>query len=351
MTAKTENQPLSVSLLALPETTPAALYGLYEVFACVGVIWPELTGEPIGESRFVPRIVAPKRKTFQCALGVPIAPHAAIDDVARTDIVIVTDVSLGVVGDPRGRWPEAAAWLRAQFEGGAIVCSICTGSILLAEAGLLDGAEATTHWSAIDLFRTCYPRVIIRPERILSPSGPEHRVITGGGASSWEELALYLIARFCGEAEAVRIAKVFVFGDRSDGQMLFAARARPRRSDDAVISRCLAWIADHYQADNPVARMAKQSSLPERTFNRRFKAATGYAPVEYVQLLRLEEAKQLLETTGEPTDSIAQAVGYEDPAFFRRLFKRQTGVTPARYRQRFQPIAKAAASNGWRKSN
>src|SRR5690606_14341498 len=99
-------------------------------------------------------------------------------------------------------------------------------------------------------------------------------------------------------------------------------------------------IADHYRADNPVARLVAQSGLPERTFKRRFKAATGYTPVEYVQVLRLEEAKQLLETTGEPTDGIAQAVGYEDPAFFRRLFKRHTGVTPARYRQRFQPIAK-----------
>ncbi|MCP4380544.1 MAG: helix-turn-helix domain-containing protein, partial [Hyphomicrobiales bacterium] len=93
-----------------------------------------------------------------------------------------------------------------------------------------------------------------------------------------------------------------------------------------------------------------QSGLAERTFKRRFKAATGYAPVDYVQTLRIEEAKQMLERSPEATDSVAHAVGYEDPAFFRRLFKRKTGVTPARYRQRFQTIAtigrKADAQSG-----
>src|SRR5690606_13017428 len=185
-----------------------------------------------------------------------------------------------------------------------------------------------------------YPAVRLRPERILCPDGPEHRIITGGGASSWEELALYLIARCCGEAEAVRIAKIFVLGDRSEGQLPFAAMGRPRRHDDAVIGTCQAWIAEHYPVPNPVARMVERSGLSERTFKRRFKAATGYAPVDYVQALRIEEAKQLLETTREPTDAIARQVGYEDPAFFRRLFKRRTGITPARYRQRFQSLAR-----------
>jgi transcriptional regulator GlxA family with amidase domain len=97
--------------------------------------------------------------------------------------------------------------------------------------------------------------------------------------------------------------------------------------------------ADHYTATNPVARMAEVAGLPERTFSRRFRKATGYGPVEYVQALRLEEAKQMLETTSEPTDAVAVAVGYADPVFFRRMFKRQLGVTPARYRQRFGNIA------------
>jgi transcriptional regulator GlxA family with amidase domain len=329
-----------VTLLALPETTPAALFGLYEVFSAVGVMWRELTGEAVTARRLETRIASRGSKPFASPVGAMITPHAAVADVAHSDIVVVTDLAFPPDSDPRGRWPAEAEWIRRQWEQGTTVCSICTGSIFLAEAGLLDGREATTHWVVTDLFRRCYPAVRLRPERILCPGGPEHRVVTAGGASSWEDLALYLIARFSGEAEALRMAKLFVLGDRSEGQLPFAAMGRPRQHDDAAVGACQVWIADHYAEPNPVTRMVAQSGLATRTFKRRFKAATGYAPVDYVQALRIEEAKQLLETTDKPTDSIAHAVGYEDPAFFRRLFKRRTGVTPAKYRNRFQAITR-----------
>jgi len=329
---------VSVSLLALPESTPTALFGLFEVLSSAGVTWSVLTGEDAECPRLQPCIVAEKMSSFRSPVGIPITPQATLSDTAMTDVVIVTDLDLTGRADPRGRWPAAVAWIRDQFASGAVVCSVCTGSVLLAEAGLLDELEATTHWSATSLFEACYPAVRLRPERILCPAGPEHRVITSGGSASWEDLALYLVARFCGQREAVRIAKIFLFGDRSEGQLPYAATLRPRRHTDAVIARCQAWIAMHYAMPNPVTRLIEQSGLPERTFARRFKAATGYAPVDYVQTLRIEEAKQLLETTHSSTDVIAGLVGYDDPAFFRRLFKRRTGITPARYRQRFQSL-------------
>jgi transcriptional regulator GlxA family with amidase domain len=116
--------------------------------------------------------------------------------------------------------------------------------------------------------------------------------------------------------------------------------ARPRSHDDGAIEQCQVWIADHYASPNPVTRMASASGLAPRTFKRRFTAATGYTPIEYVQTLRIEEAKHLLETTSAPTDDIGAQVGYEDPASFRRIFKRMTGVTPARYRQRFHSVGR-----------
>jgi transcriptional regulator GlxA family with amidase domain len=329
--------PVSVSLLALGETTASTLYGLHEVFSAVGVAWAELTGETGTTRRMAPRIVAAGTKGFTTDIGIPIAPHAGIDEVERSDVVIVTDLALPPDIDPRGKWPREAAWLREQFEGGALVCSVCTGAVFLAETGVLDGCEATTHWSAAGLLTTYYPAVRVRPERILCPAGPGHRIITCGGVSSWEDLALHLVARFCGAAEAVRISKLFVIGDRSDGQLPFSAMGT-RSHEDAVIGQCQQWIAEHYAGPNPVARMVARSGLPERTFKRRFKIATGYAPVDYVQALRMEEAKQILETSDAPTDAVAHVVGYEDPAFFRRLFKRLTGITPGRYRQRYRFI-------------
>jgi transcriptional regulator GlxA family with amidase domain len=338
MSPEAADRPASVSLLALPETTPATLYGLYEVLSSVGVAWPALTGEaPAGPTMDV-RIVACSADPFVCSIGTPIAPHASLAETSRTDSVIVSDLALAADFAPAWQWPTVSRWLRDQYCRGATICSVCTGAVLLANAGLLDGLEATTHWSAVPLFETRFPAVKLRPERILSRSGPNERIITGGGASAWEDLALYLIARFSSPAEAIRAAKVFVLGDHSEGQLLYAALTRPKRHDDGLIGDCQTWIAEHYAEPAPVARLVKRSGLNERTFKRRFRAATGYSPVHYVQTVRIEEAKQMLESTSEPVDTVASAVGYQDPAFFRRLFKRHTGVTPARYRQRFQGI-------------
>jgi transcriptional regulator GlxA family with amidase domain len=135
------------------------------------------------------------------------------------------------------------------------------------------------------------------------------------------------------------MARVFGIGDKSDGQLPFTAMARPHQHNDGAIEQAQLWISDNYTSTSPVARMAAVAGLPERTFSRRFRRATGYGPVEYVQALRLEEAKQMLEATEEPTDAVALAVGYADPVFFRRMFKRHVGESPARYRQRFSRVA------------
>lgn len=330
------NDPLRVSLLALPETTPAAIYGLYEVLSAVGTIWDQLTGQETKARRMTPAIVAPRKEAFSCAIGTPIVPQATFEDAAGSEVVIVTDLALPLDAGAPTRWAEEMSWIRAQYAAGTTICSVCTGSIFLAEAGLLDGRDAASHWIAADMFRDRYPQVRFRPERIICDTSVDGRLITTGGASSWEDLALHLIARYCGKSEANRIAKVFLLGDRTGGQLPFASMAKPRRHEDAAIARCQQWIASNYAGPNPVARMVAESGLLERTFKRRFKAATGYAPVDYVQSLRIEEAKQMLETSGEPADAIAFAVGYEDLAFFRRLFRRHAGITPAQYRQRYR---------------
>lgn len=335
-----------IQLLAVRETTPGTLYGLYELLDAVGVAWNDTTGEAVSTPRLDTRIVSAGGTAFASPIGIPIEPQRSLSDAGRAEVIIVTDLALTQDQNPQGRWAKEVDWLRRRFDEGAVLCSVCTGSVLLAEAGLLDGVEATTHWGATRLFSRHYPRVKLHAERILCPAGPEHRIVTCGGAGSWSDLALYLIARFCGQAEAVRLAKVFILGDRSEGQLPFSAMGRVPQHGDATVGRCQEWLADHYREPNPVASMAVLSGLPARTFKRRFKAATGYAPIEYVQALRVEEAKQMLEATGEPTDAVAHAVGYDDPAFFRRLFKRATGVTPARYRQRYRFLGLATQEAG-----
>ncbi len=339
MIEENRQTPVRVLIMALPETTPTALYGMYEVFSSVGVIWPALTGDGEIRPRLDVAIVSEDGKPFTGALGIPITPACSFANSGTADVVLVTDLEFTSEFDPRGRWPAATQWLVEQHDGGATVCSVCTGAILLADSGLLDNREATTHWGACDLLQAYYPNIELKPERIVVPVGEEHRIITSGGTSSWEDLALYLIARFCGRAEAVKAAKIYLFGDRSEGQLPYAAMGRRRQHDDAVIADCQTWVAMHYCEHNPVSQMAAQSGLAERTFKRRFRQATGYSPMDYVQTLRIEEAKQVLETSDMATDSVARLIGYEDPTYFRRLFKKRTGVTPARYRQRFRAVA------------
>lgn len=304
-----------------------AAFGLHEVLGDTG------TNEEALSRPIHPVLVASRHGPYPSSTGLQVTPEGDLrGDCA--DVVIVCDIHLHRGETPEGRWREEIAWVRRHVGHGALVCSTCSGAVLLAEAGLLDGAEAASHWTMADLFRDRYPNIHFKPERILCDSGRGGQLITTGGASSWQDLALYLIGRFCGAEEAARVARLFLLGDRGYGQLPFASMARPRQHSDAVISKIQAWLVDNYVTPNPVSAMVARSGLSERSFKRRFTAATGYTPVEYVQALRIEEAKQMLETENLAVDDVSASVGYEDPTFFRKLFKRRTGVTPAQYRQR-----------------
>lgn len=339
MPASYRSANIHVSLVAIPEISAAVLYGLHEVFLAVGKTWNLVTGTPTHAPQISVSFVAQSKAQIRTNLGIPIKPDRVFVDNEPTDIIVVADINLESDDDFQGKWPEATAWLQSKYEQGAIICSVCTGAILLAEAELLNHRQATTHWSAKHLFQTYYPKVTLMPERVLLPTGSEHRVITSGGSASWTDLSLYLVARFCGQEEARRIAKLFLFGDRGDGQLPFCAMVRPRQHEDATVANCQLWVSDNYHLSNPVTEMIEQSGLTPRTFKRRFSKATGYDPLDYVQTLRMEEAKQMLEATNDSIDTIATSVGYEDPNSFRRLFKRTTAISPSRYRQRFQTVS------------
>ena len=324
-----------VRILAVPATPAAVLYGLYEVLSWVGRAWEQLTlGRP-DEPLLDVKIVAATTKPFSIFHDVPVTPELALVDAEDADVVCVTDVMTPMDCPPQKRYPQEAEWLRRVYARGAIVTSVCSGTLFLAESGLLDGQEATTHWALRDKFRLHYPKVKLRPERVLAVAGEGHRIITAGGQAAWEDLALYLISRLCGSEEAVRTAKIYSLSPRHEGQLQFTAMAQRLQDADSVIQTCQAWIADNYRDDHPVAGMTARSGLSARTFARRFHAATGYSPMDYVQALRIEEAKQLLERSLHSVDDIGAEIGYGDPASFRRLFKRFTGLTPGAYRRRF----------------
>lgn len=336
--------PLETAIVAVPESAGSALYGMVDVLNAAGSVWQTLMRTPETSTPFRVRIVSPIRERFRCGYGIPVEPDAAIQDVDRADIVILPELWLGPDEHMKGRYPELIAWIRNQYEVGAHVYSACSGALMLAETGLLDGRDATSHWGYQELFRREYPQVRFHPAPNLCFADPESRIVTGGGTTSWHDLALHIIARHVSPGEAMRIAQVYLLKWHGEGQLPYAPLARQVPHGDGVVRQCEAWLKTHFREPGAVAGVVEQARVPERTLKRRFKAATGVAIIDYVQNLRIDEAKRLLETTDDPADEIGFAVGYEDASFFRRLFKRRTGITPGRYRRMFQPIRKGLSA-------
>jgi transcriptional regulator GlxA family with amidase domain len=334
-----------VGLFAAPETSPAILFGLYDVLGTVGAVYPDMTTGVEGDALLEVKIVAADREPFRCFGNVLIEPHASIDDPGPYDVVVVCDLYTPITTAPHGRFAREATWLREVHAGGALISSVCTGSLLLAEAGLLDGRLSAGHWAYADLYGAEYPDVVFDASAILVLASEADGVVTAGGVTAWQDLALHVIARLCGPEHAVRTAKVHLLTGHQDGQLPYAAMVKRADPNDAAVVSAQAWIADNYAIDNPVAAMAERSGLQPRTFGRRFRAATGRRPIEYVHEIRIDEARRILESSSLGVDEVGYSVGYQDPTFFRRLFKRMTGLTPAAYRRKFATIARFAGSS------
>jgi transcriptional regulator GlxA family with amidase domain len=328
------DRTITVALLAMPNITAGTLYGFYDAFAGVERDWEGLHGREAA-SPFRPLVVSRDGGVVVGANGVRISPDASFVDCAAPDIVCVTDVAVAPGTPLAGLYDAEAQWIRSCHAAGAIVSSSCSGAMLLAFAGLLDGLDATSHWAYCDALRRDYPTTRWQPERGLVFGGPGQRIVMAGSGIAWHQLALALISRFAGSEAAMQVARINLLDWNTASPLAYASLRHGSQSGDPLVARCQEWAAHHYASDAPVARMVALSGLPERTFKRRFVQATGMSPLEYVHTLRLEEAKQMLESGDAPVEAVAAEVGYSDASFFSRLFRRKVQLTPAQYRRRF----------------
>lgn len=328
-------KPLHVSLVALPETVASSLYGVYDALWFVGVKWDERQYCGTQQARFIPEIVSTSCSTFRVFNNLTITPHRTLSSVSHTDIVYLPSIFIENGTTLKHRHPEVLEWVRDMYTNGALVCSACAGSLVIAEAGLLDGLIATTHWAFTQQYHQDYPKVKLKPERVLVSTGDQQRIVTAGGASSWSDLVLYLVQRFASADEARLLAKALLLQWHSNGQTAYASLMHNTQHTDKLIADAQVWLAQHYADSDALSRAIERSGVPDKTFKRRFKQATGYAPLRYIQNLRVEEAKQMLEQGQHAIDLVASEVGYDDIVFFRKLFKRLTGITPGEYRKAF----------------
>lgn len=324
---------MHVSLVAVPDLVVSTLAGLFDVLNSVSAFGR--TG-PSARAPFRAEVVGERTGPLRLASGVPFEVQRAVARVAETAVVIVPSVLLGARGWRTGRYPDLVAWVRRMHARGALVCSACSGVFLLAETGLFDRRDATVHFAYAAAFAELYPAVRIHPERTLVISGEREELVSSGASSTWHDLALHLIARHVGATMAQEVARLFALQWHQDGLAPYIVFEGKLDHGDAEIASAQRWLATHFAVAHPVEAMIERSRLATRTFKRRFAAATGLAPLVYVQRLRIEDAKRRLERTDAAVDEIAWRVGYEDPAFFRRLFKRATALAPGAYRKRFR---------------
>lgn len=334
----TTDQRQCITILGVPESTASTLYGMHDVLESAGRDWNALIEHRQTEPALRTLIVSADGAPFRAPNGLAIVPTASLSSCPAPDVIAIPDLMVLPDADISGRYEREIAWIRSAYAAGCVLATACTGALILAEAGVLDDHDVTTHWAYCDSMRRRYPGLRVHPNRALIVTGDGHRLVMAGGGTSWHDLALYLIARFVDTEEAMRVARLHLLNWHHSGQQPFAVLARSRQADDALIARCQEWIGQHYEQNAPVAAMIRLSGLPERSFKRRFARATGMSPLEYVHTLRLEEAKQILERTEDPVEAVANQVGYEDASFFGRLFRRRVGLTPAQYRKRFQSL-------------
>jgi len=322
---------IDVTVVLFDGGLPSTFVAPVEIFSNAGVLWRIARGERRGEPYFHVRTASLSGRAVRPAVPMTIRPHCAIDAIRRTDLIVVSSVG----GDLAAACRRNAAlmpWLKRWHRRGVAIAGVCSGVALLAEAGLLDGRPATTHWGMVRSCRARYPKVRWQPERFITESD---NVFTSGGVYAAVDLSLYLIEKYCGHEVAIQTARSLLLQTPRTWQAGYAAEPPAASHDDAAIRKVQEWLFGNFRGDVRIQRLAPLASMSARNFARRFKSAIGDTPLNYVHRLRINAARHLLESDALSIRDVSLAVGYEDVAFFRRLFTRYTGAAPREYRHRF----------------
>ena len=329
---------IDVTVVLLERALPSTSVAPIEIFSCAGVLWQTIHRQPL-QPRFAVRAVSLDGEATSHSIPVQLKPEGTLASVKRTDLIIV---------------PTAEFDSDASYRANAVLIPGCAAGT---RAGRASPASAPAC--------RCWPRPACstggrRPPTgrsstnsggatrtsTGSPSGssPSRTVFCGGGVYAAIDLSLYLVEKYCGHEVAVQTAKALLLETPRIWQSTYAAAPPRSAHDDEAMQRaqngCSGTSARRWSLDELAARVG----MSPRNFARRFKAATGEAPLGYLHRLRIDAARHFLETRGKSVAEIGQAVGYEDVGFFRRLFKRHTGAPPQAYRARFGPGARRAAA-------
>ena len=309
---------INIAILVVPGTALSAVYGLIDLFQTANRILGELQGTP-DVAFSVARWHLHQEQVISMDPGA--APPA---------LVIVPPILDGQAYlDPQ---PIISAQLAAWHKQGIVISSACAGAFFLAQAGLLEGRRATTHWQLENAFRCAYPSIELDTDALLL-TDPD--LVTAGGVMSWMDLGLHLIGRYVPPTVVQALGRFLLVDTGARQQSYYRSFMPVLNHSDRAILQIQHYVHRAYDQPLSIAQMAEMAKLTERTFIRRFIKATHLRPAEYLQQQRVHKAREKLENTSTTIEQIAWQVGYEDISAFRRMFQKQTRLTPSQYRERF----------------
>lgn len=324
--------PTEIGLLLYPAVQLAAVHGLTDLF---------LVANRIASARS-PSLSAIRVSHWQT-------------EASTTQIVRIFDTHPRQAGDPciilalpslgdllsSEAIKPFANWLKAHHDRGAILGSVCAGTFLLAETGLLTGRSATTHWAYAEVLAERFPAIHVDIEKLIIDDGD---IITAGGLMSWTDLGLKLVDRILGSTIMIETARFLLVDPPGREQRYYSNFSPQLYHGDRAVLAVQHWLQTQSSCGVSLMAMAERAGLEERTFLRRFRKATGLKPTEYCQHLRVSKARELLEITTKSIDQISWAVGYQDSSAFRRTFQKIMGLSPGDYRHRFSMVSKLSPS-------
>jgi transcriptional regulator GlxA family with amidase domain len=329
--------PRRVVIVAFDGVQSLDITGPSEVFSLADRARPEPT--------YTIELIAGDGAPIRTSSGIEIAPHRSLD--AATGLIDTLVVPGGQGTRAAAADPALVSWLRLAAGRSRRVTSVCTGAFLLARAGLLEGRRATTHWVACDALRRHFPSTTVEPDPIFVRDG---NVYTSAGVTAGIDLALALVEEDLGHELALGVARDLVlFIRRPGGQAQFSATLAGQAASRPGIRELQGWVAEHLDTDLTVPALAERTFMSPRNFARVFKAEVGVTPAAYVEAVRVERARAMLETTVLQLEEIAQRCGFGTVETLRRAFGRRLHVSPGEYRERFAtvvplPSARSAAS-------
>ncbi|MBA4502672.1 GlxA family transcriptional regulator [Marinobacterium marinum] len=319
------SQTVHIAILVIPGAALSAVHGLIDLFQTANRVLAELQQAPA--LRF--------QESCWNLEGGRLVPSPTGSDGAPAVVIVPPVLNGQAYLEPQ---PDVCAWLKTWHQQGAVVSSACAGSFLLAQAGLLTGRKATTHWQLEGAFRYQYPDIELDTDALLLTDSD---LVTAGGVMSWVDLGLHLIGRYVPPTVVQALGRFLVVDTGARQQSYYRSFLPVLDHNDRAILALQHRLHREYAQAWSVRQMASMASLTERTFSRRFLKATGLRPAEYLQQQRVHKARELLENTATTVERVAWLVGYEDISAFRRMFQKQTGLTPSQYRERFSNSGQA----------